>query len=91
MRHRCSAWRWQVAWNPESRAALELTLSTTTTISAQVYCLELKVGVDAVYKPLRVAAIDRFFLEMRSRFGGNPIAVTDAASSLGSSAHSLRV
>jgi KDO2-lipid IV(A) lauroyltransferase len=40
-------------------------------------CLELKIGVDAVYKPLRVAAIDRFMLEMRSRFGGNPIPVKD--------------
>ena len=39
--------------------------------------LELKVGVDAVYKPLRVAAIDRFMFETRSRFGGNPIAVKD--------------
>ena len=36
-------------------------------------CIELKIGVDAVYKPLRVAAIDRFMLETRSRFGGNPI------------------
>jgi Kdo2-lipid IVA lauroyltransferase/acyltransferase len=39
--------------------------------------LELKVSVDAVYKPLRVAAIDRFMFETRSRFGGNPIAVKD--------------
>ena len=39
--------------------------------------LELKVSVDAVYKPLRVAAIDRFMFETRSRFGGNPIAVRD--------------
>jgi Kdo2-lipid IVA lauroyltransferase/acyltransferase len=38
---------------------------------------ELKVSVDAVYKPLRVAAIDRFMFETRSRFGGNPIAVKD--------------
>jgi Kdo2-lipid IVA lauroyltransferase/acyltransferase len=36
-------------------------------------CDELKVGVDAVYKPLRVSAIDRFMLRTRSRFGGNPI------------------
>jgi KDO2-lipid IV(A) lauroyltransferase len=42
-----------------------------------VSSLELKVSVDAVYKPLRVAAIDRFMLETRSRFGGNPIAVKD--------------
>jgi KDO2-lipid IV(A) lauroyltransferase len=42
-----------------------------------VACLELKVSVDAVYKPLRVAAIDRFMFETRSRFGGNPIAVKD--------------
>jgi KDO2-lipid IV(A) lauroyltransferase len=42
-----------------------------------VACLELKASVDAVYKPLRVAAIDRFMLETRSRFGGNPIAVKD--------------
>lgn len=42
-----------------------------------VSCLELKVSVDAVYKPLRVAAIDRFMFETRSRFGGNPIAVKD--------------
>src|SRR5438105_10038261 len=40
-------------------------------------CLELKVSVDAVYKPLRVAAIDRFMFETRSRFGGKPIAVMD--------------
>jgi KDO2-lipid IV(A) lauroyltransferase len=40
-------------------------------------CLELKVSVDAVYKPLRVAAIDRFMFMTRSRFGGNPIAVKD--------------
>jgi KDO2-lipid IV(A) lauroyltransferase len=38
-------------------------------------CLELRVGVDAVYKPLRVAAIDRFMLGMRSRFGGSPSAL----------------
>jgi KDO2-lipid IV(A) lauroyltransferase len=42
-----------------------------------VACIELKVSVDAVYKPLRVAAIDRFMFETRSRFGGNPIAVKD--------------
>ena len=42
-----------------------------------VSCLELKISVDAVYKPLRVAAIDRFMFEARSRFGGNPIAVKD--------------
>lgn len=40
-------------------------------------CLELKISVDAVYKPLRVAAVDRFMLETRSRFGGNPIMVKD--------------
>ncbi len=40
-------------------------------------CIELKAGVDAVYKPLRVAAIDSFMLETRSRFGGNPIPVKD--------------
>jgi KDO2-lipid IV(A) lauroyltransferase len=39
--------------------------------------LELKIGVDAVYKPLRVPAIDRFMLETRSRFGGNPMPVKD--------------
>ena len=38
-------------------------------------CVELKVSVDAVYKPLRVGVIDRFMQETRSRFGGNPIAV----------------
>jgi len=38
-------------------------------------CLEPGVRVDAVYKPLRVATMDRFFLEMRSRFGGNPISL----------------
>ncbi len=38
-------------------------------------CLELKIPVDAVYKPLRVSAIDRFMQETRSRFGGNPIPV----------------
>lgn len=42
-----------------------------------VSSLELKISVDAVYKPLRVAAIDRFMLETRSRFGGNPIPVRD--------------
>jgi KDO2-lipid IV(A) lauroyltransferase len=42
-----------------------------------VSCLELKVSVDAVYKPLRVAAIDRFMFATRSRFGGNPIAVKE--------------
>jgi len=41
----------------------------------QANCLELGISVDAVYKPLRVAAIDRFMLEARSRFGGNPIPV----------------
>lgn len=40
-------------------------------------CLELKIGVDAVYKPLKVDAIDRFMLQTRSRFGGNPIPVSD--------------
>lgn len=40
-------------------------------------CIELRLGVDAVYKPLRVAAIDRFMQITRSRFGGNPIPVTD--------------
>ena len=39
--------------------------------------LELKFSIDAVYKPLRVAAIDRFMFETRSRFGGNPIMVRD--------------
>jgi len=38
-------------------------------------CLELRMPVDAVYKPLRVPAIDRFMQETRSRFGGNPIPV----------------
>jgi len=33
----------------------------------------LDVPVDAVYKPQRVAALDRFLRETRSRFGGNPI------------------
>ncbi len=45
-------------------------------------CLELKVGVDAVYKPLRVAAIDCFIQAMRSRFGGNPIPVRDFLSAV---------
>jgi KDO2-lipid IV(A) lauroyltransferase len=43
----------------------------------QVSCLELGISVDAVYKPLRVAAIDRFMFAARSRFGGNPIPVKD--------------
>lgn len=43
-----------------------------------VGCLEPGVSVDAVYKPLRVAAIDRFMLEMRSRFGGNPLPARDS-------------
>jgi KDO2-lipid IV(A) lauroyltransferase len=38
-------------------------------------CIELGISVDAVYKPLRVGAVDRFMLEARSRFGGNPIPV----------------
>jgi KDO2-lipid IV(A) lauroyltransferase len=45
-------------------------------------CLELKIGVDAVYKPLRVAAINRFMLGMRSRFGGSPIPVKDFLSAV---------
>jgi Kdo2-lipid IVA lauroyltransferase/acyltransferase len=45
-------------------------------------CLELKIGVDAVYKPMRVAAINRFVLGMRSRFGGNPIPVKDFLSTV---------
>ena len=36
-------------------------------------CDEFGLGVDAVYKPSRVAAVDHFMLKMRSRFGGNPI------------------
>ena len=40
-------------------------------------CLELEISVDAVYKPLRVDAIDRFMFETRSRFGGHPIPVKD--------------
>ena len=40
-------------------------------------CNELNIGVDAVYKPLRVSAIDRFMLQTRSRFGGNPIPARD--------------
>nr|AEQ20468.1 lipid A biosynthesis lauroyl (or palmitoleoyl) acyltransferase [uncultured bacterium CSL142] len=40
-------------------------------------CLELKISVDAVYKPLRVGAIDRFMLQTRSRFGGRPIPAQD--------------
>ena len=40
-------------------------------------CLEPGVRMDAVYKPLRVAAIDRFMLEMRSRFGGKPLPARD--------------
>jgi KDO2-lipid IV(A) lauroyltransferase len=43
----------------------------------QASCLELGISVDAVYKPLRVAAIDRFMLDARSRFGGHPIPVKD--------------
>ena len=38
-------------------------------------CIELGISVDAVYKPLRVGAVDRFMLAARSRFGGNPIPV----------------
>ncbi|MFO1323459.1 MAG: hypothetical protein U1F15_05280 [Burkholderiales bacterium] len=33
----------------------------------------LKVPIDAVYKPQRVAGIDEFLRARRSRFGGNPI------------------
>ncbi len=39
--------------------------------------LELGISVDAVYKPLRVGAIDRFMLKTRSRFGGHPILARD--------------
>ena len=45
-------------------------------------CLETGVCADVVYKPLRVAAIDRFVLGMRSRFGGNPIPVKDFVSAV---------
>ena len=41
----------------------------------QSSCLELGISVDAVYKPLRIAAVDQFMLAARSRFGGNPIPV----------------
>ncbi len=41
----------------------------------QASCIELGLGVDAVYKPLRVSAVDRFMHAARSRFGGNPIPV----------------
>jgi KDO2-lipid IV(A) lauroyltransferase len=41
----------------------------------QTSCIELGISVDAVYKPLRVGAVDRFMLAARSRFGGNPIPV----------------
>lgn len=40
-------------------------------------CLELEGRVDVIYKPLRIAALERFILEFRSRFGGNPIRVKD--------------
>lgn len=43
----------------------------------QAACLELGISVDAVYKPLRVASVDRFMRDSRSRFGGNPIPVKD--------------
>ena len=36
-------------------------------------CLELGISVDAVYKPLRWKGFDRFMLDTRSRFGGNPL------------------
>ena len=36
-------------------------------------CLELGISVDAVYKPLRLRALDQFMLMSRSRFGGNPL------------------
>jgi KDO2-lipid IV(A) lauroyltransferase len=45
-------------------------------------CLEPGVRMDAVYKPLRVSTMDRFFLQMRSRFGGNPISVKDFLSAV---------
>ena len=38
-------------------------------------CRELGVSVDAVYKPLRLRALDQFMLISRSRFGGNPLPV----------------
>ena len=38
---------------------------------------QLEIPVDAVYKPQRLAASDRFLRETRSRFGGNPIAHKD--------------
>ena len=42
-----------------------------------VLCLRLRISVDAVYKPLRVKAVDGFMREMRARFGGNPIPVAE--------------
>jgi Kdo2-lipid IVA lauroyltransferase/acyltransferase len=35
--------------------------------------VQLGIPIDAVYKPQKVAAFDRFLREGRSRFGGNPI------------------
>ena len=38
---------------------------------------ELALPIDAVYKPQRVAAVDRFLRETRSRFGGQPIPIKE--------------
>ncbi len=38
-------------------------------------CLKLPFPLDAVYKPLHNEKIDALMLEMRSRFGGNPISL----------------
>jgi KDO2-lipid IV(A) lauroyltransferase len=40
-------------------------------------CARLGGGVDAVYKPIRNSAADRFLLMTRSRFGGHPIPAAD--------------
>ena len=37
--------------------------------------LQFGVPIDAVYKPLRVASLDAFIRETRSRFGGKPIPI----------------
>ena len=36
---------------------------------------QFDIPIDAVYKPLRVASLDAFIRETRSRFGGKPIAI----------------
>jgi KDO2-lipid IV(A) lauroyltransferase len=39
--------------------------------------IDCKYPIDAVYKPLHIKFLDKLFIEMRSRFGANPVAMKD--------------